>query len=299
LKSVDAFNLSPHVGRFAFDSDFKCDSSTVGIPYCAASRLGSEHSNGVLSEDSLRREVTRSARPGGFFIGYKDQANPPVQSSAALLQRLGGERHCRQTAFHVGRAATEKIVALNSWLKLRRSLCGNNIVMTAEIESPAASAHEAEDAFACYARIVKSKFIELPQNEFSRPIVSITGRIFCRDSDELLREFDQRSAKASDGFHQFVVEFCFCFQVTKLPNFPITQLPILYESQLSDRLYSGLEVFKAEVQYPIFFPVFIVEMPPLLRQNRKSFLLHGVAQDRAMLFLFRRSPGVIRVGPLR
>src|SRR5262249_60913770 len=113
---------------------FESDSSAVGVPHRAAGWFGSKHSNGVLPEDSLRGEGARSPRPGGFFIGHKDQAYSTVQMKAALLQGFGGERHRRQTALHVGRTAPEQVVALNAQFGLGRTLRRNNIVMTAEIE---------------------------------------------------------------------------------------------------------------------------------------------------------------------
>src|SRR5215469_2964714 len=52
-------------------------------------------------------------------------------------------------------------------------------------------------------------------------------------------------------------------------------------------------VLKPDVQNRIFFPVFVVKVPPLFRQDCESLAFHSAAQDRAMFFLLGCCTGVV------
>jgi hypothetical protein len=101
--------------------------------------------------------------------------------------------HRSQATFHIGRAATEQICALCTWLKLIAALRGNNIVVTTEIQRSRASSGRRD-----YTRSLASQIIEAESIQFFDEcpgtfLVVIPGWILRWNRNQPLRKIQHRA----------------------------------------------------------------------------------------------------------
>ena len=58
-------------------------------------------------------------------------------------------------------------------------------------------------------------------------------------------------------------------------------------------------LLKADVHDRVLLPIFVIEVPPLLRIDSETFFFHGLEQYRAFRPLLTGSPGIVGVSAFR
>jgi hypothetical protein len=96
--------------------------------------------------------------------------------------------HRSQAAFHVRRAATKQICALDTWLKLIAALRGNYIIVTAEIERSQASSDRREYTRAFTSHTIEAKSVQFVAQGAGAFRVLIPRWIFRWYRDQTLRK---------------------------------------------------------------------------------------------------------------
>jgi hypothetical protein len=106
--------------------------------------------------------ASKSRDPRGPAVSSSGTHSDPAGFKKAFITRRSGSvNHCDQPAFHVGRAATEQVYALDPRLKLVAALRRNYIIMTTEIERSRANPGRRE-----YTRTFASHLSEADSVQF-------------------------------------------------------------------------------------------------------------------------------------
>src|ERR1700681_4830100 len=101
--------LAADVGGLAFHRDPQRNSAPIGVPHHPPSWLRRQHADGVLAQQAALRQITGDSRPGGLFVGNKDQSDAAIERSSAILKSTRRIDHRRYATLHVGRASSEQI----------------------------------------------------------------------------------------------------------------------------------------------------------------------------------------------
>ena len=192
LECVYAFELTADVRRSPAHSGAQRNGATIGVPNDAAGWLGSEHADPVRAQQPTGLKIARSAWTGGLFVGYEDDPDTPLTEQSFIAHRRRRVNHRRQPALHVRRAATEKICAFDTWLKLIPPLRRHNIVVATEVKRSRTGSSRRENARAFPPHVIEAEPVQFADENERAFVVLIPGWILRWDCDQSLRKLQHR-----------------------------------------------------------------------------------------------------------